>query len=90
MRTFGLAIALSGVLVCGVGCSQETIDKAGTAAESAADDTARNVETMGDNIEKLGDEMAESVDSEDKALDNTPPATDEPVDETPDAKNPAE
>lgn len=72
MRKFGFAFTMMSALVCGLGCSQETMDKtekaaetAGDAVESAAKDTA---DAAKDAAEKAGDAVgAAAEDVKDEA-----------------------
>ncbi len=75
MRKFGFAFTLLSALVCGLGCSQETTDKAGDAAtatgeavEVAAKDAAEGVEKAADEAGEAMEGAADAVEAEAKKL----------------------
>lgn len=71
MRKFGFTFTLLAALGCGLGCSQETMNKAGDAADaageaaaSAADDAAAAMNEAAEDISDAvdGDEISEEED----------------------------
>ncbi len=64
MRRLGFAFTMFSALVCGLGCSQGTVEKADEAVDSAASDVAGAVEGAGDAVEKAADDMVDAVEGE--------------------------
>ncbi|MCO6046419.1 hypothetical protein NG895_21180 [Aeoliella sp. ICT_H6.2] len=70
MRKFGFCLAVMAALGCGLGCSQETMDKAGDAVEATGDAAESAAEDTVENAEKAVDEMKDAVEGE--TTDETP------------------
>lgn len=64
MRKFGFALTLMGVMACGLGCSQETVDKAKDAADATGDAAASAVDDAAAAVDEAADDIAATVDGE--------------------------
>lgn len=87
MRMFGLCLALAGAMLCGVGCSKTTVEKAGNAVEATGDAIGSAAEDAAENVEKMGDEVKEAVTGEPEV---EAPATEAPAAEAPATEAPKE
>lgn len=64
MRRFGFLALLLSALVCGLGCSKETADKAKDAAEATSEAVESAASDAAESVENAAGEMREAIEGD--------------------------